>query len=188
MEPMGLLRAARADFAARLTAVGPDQWDLPTPCGDWSVRELVLHLVRGNTMAELLLAGTSREDTLAALAEIRPTDLVAAFEDSADRQETAFATPGALERTCHHPVGDIPGSQLLGFRIGDMDLHAWDLARAIGAEESLQPEVVEAVWASLSPMAAFIGETGVFGPGPSGMVPDDAPLQARVLDLSGRRP
>jgi uncharacterized protein (TIGR03086 family) len=189
MDHLDLLRAARDDFRERLDAVGPDQWSQPTPCDDWTVRELVCHLVRGNVMSELRLAGTSREDTLAAMAAVDPgEDVVGAFDDSAQRQEKAFAAPDALVRTCHHPVGDIPCSQLLGFRVGDMMLHAWDLARAIGADESLRPEVVSAVWESLSPLAPVIGEIGLFGSGPSGSVPEDAPLQVRVLDLSGRRP
>ena len=147
--------------------------------------------VRGEKMTVLLLAGTSRDDTLAAMAEVLPAipaDLVADFDARADQAEDAFAEAGALDRTCHHPVGDIPGSQLLGFRIGDRALHAWDLARAIGADDTLRPEVVEAMWEALSPMAPFIGGTGFFGDGPSGSVPDDAPLQLRVLDVSGRRP
>jgi uncharacterized protein (TIGR03086 family) len=191
MDPLGVLQAARDDFTDRLTAIGPDQWELPTPCNPWTVRGLVEHLVRGERMTVLLLAGTSRDDTLAAMAEPLPTipaDLVAAFDARADEAADAFAELGALERTCHHPVGDIPGSQLLGFRIGDLALHAWDLARAIKADETLRPEVVEAVWEALAPMAPFIGETGFFGDGPSGSVPDDAPLQVRVLDVSGRRP
>jgi uncharacterized protein (TIGR03086 family) len=188
MEPLDVLVAARADFRQRLSATGPDQWDRPTPCADWNVRELVSHLVRGNVMADLLLHGTSREDTLAAMAEPVPDDLPAAFDASADRQQAAFEEPGSLERICHHPVGDIPGTQLLGFRIGDMALHAWDLARAIGADETLDADVVAAMWEALAPMAPFIGETGFFGSGPSGSVPEEASLQLRVLDLSGRRP
>jgi hypothetical protein len=36
-------------------------------------------------------------------------------------------------------------------------------------------------------MAPFIGEVGMFGTGPSGFFNDDAPLQLRLLDLTGRR-
>ena len=83
---------------------------------------------------------------------------------------------------------DMPGAQLLGFRIGGLTLHAWDLARAVGGEETLDADLVEAVWAQLSPMTPFIEQTGVFGAGPSGDVGEDTPLQLRLLDLSGRRP
>jgi uncharacterized protein (TIGR03086 family) len=188
MDPLDVLRAAGADYRRRLSAIGADQWERATPCDQWSVRELVAHVVRGNHMAVLLLHGTSREDTLAAMAQPLPDDLPGDFDDSAAHQQAAFEEPGSLERLCHHPVGDIPGSQLLGFRIGDLALHAWDLSRAIGADEALDPDVVAAMWETMSPMASFIGETGFFGAGPSGTVSEDTPLQLRVLDLSGRRP
>ena len=77
---------------------------------------------------------------------------------------------------------------LLGFRTGDNLLHTWDLARAVGGDETLDPGAVEAVWAVLEPMAPMIPSIGVFGSGPSGSVGADAPLQTRLLDLSGRRP
>ena len=80
------------------------------------------------------------------------------------------------------------GAQLFGFRVGDYALHGWDLARAIGADETLDDAVVQAIWAALQPMASVIGNSGVFGTGSSGQVADDAPLQTRLLDLTGRRP
>jgi hypothetical protein len=33
----------------------------------------------------------------------------------------------------------------------------------------------------------MIGNTGMFGEGPSGTVPETADLQARLIDLTGRR-
>jgi len=83
---------------------------------------------------------------------------------------------------------DMPGAQLLGFRIGDLALHTWDLARAIGGDEELDEGLTANVWETLEPMAPFIGEIGVFGTGPSGTVGSDAPLQTRLLGVTGRRP
>ncbi len=34
-----------ATWTDRVRAVGADQWDAPTPCSDWTVRELVNHVV-----------------------------------------------------------------------------------------------------------------------------------------------
>jgi len=73
-------------------------------------------------------------------------------------------------------------------RVGDALLHSWDLARAISADDQLDPELVAEVWAGMSPMAGFIGKSGFFGSGASGAVGHDASLQTRLLDLSGRRP
>ncbi|HMC39818.1 MAG TPA: hypothetical protein VKI19_09165, partial [Acidimicrobiales bacterium] len=74
-----------------------------------------------------------------------------------------------------------------GMRTGDALLHAWDLARAVDADDQLPADLVSEVWAHMSPMAGFIGSSGFFGSGPSGEVSEDAPLQTRLLDLSGRR-
>ena len=103
-------------------------------------------------------------------------------------QRTGPPATGALERVCAHPAGDFPGTVLLGFRIADDALHAWDLARAIGADETLPAELVEHVWDGIQPMLPIIGSVGVFGDGPSGTVAEDAPMQVRLLDATGRRP
>ena len=114
-------------------------------------------------------------------------DAVAAFDAEADQVAAAFAEPGAFERTIPHPSGmDMPGARLLGFRIGDYALHAWDLAQAIGADEKLDDNLVQEVWNALTPLARVIGKSGVYGAGPTGQVDDTAPLQERLLDLTGR--
>ena len=192
MDDFDALDRSRAELDRRLAAIGANQWDLPTPCSQWTVRGLVQHCVGGAKMVVLLLGGISQADLMAELGTYRlaeePTAALAEFAAAADASRAAFHEPGALERTCHHPVGDIPGAQLLRFRVGDMTLHAWDLARAIGADEHLDPDLAEDVYISMSPMAPFIATTGFFGAGPSGDVGPDAPAQQRLLDLSGRRP
>jgi len=195
MDPFDALDRARAESERRLDAIGDDQWDLPTPCTEMTVRGVVSHLSAGNRMAVLLLAGTGRDEVLAEVRKLHrpdpdwtPARAVAEFRASADAQGAALREPGALDRTCHHVVGDVPGAQLLRFRTGDMTLHAWDLARGIGADETLDPELAEHVYTAMAPMASFIATTGMFGSGPSGAVDDGAPVQVRLLDLSGRRP
>lgn len=189
MEPLDALTTARHEFEQRLHAIADGQWDGRTPCAEWTVRDLVEHVVVGNRMAVRLLAGERFQDAVGdARAEGLGEGVAASFARSADDQEAALREPGALERTCEHVVGQIPGSQLLRFRIGDYTLHAWDLSRAIGADERLDADLVAVVWEGLQPMAPFIGQTGFFGSGPSGALGEDAPLQDRLLDLAGRRP
>ena len=190
MEPLDALALARSEFARRLRLVTDDDWELPTPCDDWTVRDLVVHVVGGDRMSAALLRGASREEATA----IRKTidlgeDAVAAFDAEADEVAAAFAEPGAFDYNFVHPSGmEITGERLLGFRIGDYALHGWDLARAIGADENLDDDLVQVLWNALAPMAGMIGNSGVFGAGPTGQVGDDAPLQERLLDLTGRRP
>ena len=189
MTDTAILRQAQAQFARILDAVGDDDWDKATPCEAWSIRDLTAHLIRGEDMAVRLLDGASSEEARAMIsAPPPPGDLKAAFATAASASARAFDAPGAMELVVHHPIGDVAGSQLLSFRIGDLTLHSWDLARSIGAGETLDPFLVETVWGDLEPLTTVIASIGVFGDGPSGNVGEDAELQLRLLDLTGRRP
>ena len=183
------LDRAHGEVRLRLQSVSGQEWAQQTPCEGWSVRDLVKHMAVGATMSRQILSGETwnRE---AAVEEVSSVpDLRTEWEWRTAEERAAFSAFGALDGTVAHPVvGEIPCSQFLGMRVGDALLHAWDLARAIGADEQLDPELVGEVWAGMSPMASFIGKSGFFGSGPSGEVGEDAALQDRLLDLSGRRP
>ena len=187
MEPLDALASARSEFARRLRLVTADDWQRPTPCDDWTVRDLVVHVVGGDRLSAALLRGASREDATAIRASTDlGDDAVVAFDQAADDVAAAFAEPGAFDRDIPHPAMDMTGARLLGFRIGDYALHGWDLARAIDADDTLDGGLVQHIWNTISPMAAMMANTGVFGAGPSDRLGDDAPLQDRLLDLTGR--
>jgi len=189
MDEMVLLRRASSEFGRRLTSVTPDQLSRPSPCEKWTVRDLIKHVVGESiTSVRLLHRADAEEATVGLDRDILRGDPSAAFATATSAEFEAFEERGAAERIVYHPAMDMAGAQLLGFRIGGLTLHAWDLARGVGGDETLDTELVEAVWAQLAPMAPFIAQTGVFGVGPSGEVGEDAPLQVRLLDLSGRRP
>jgi uncharacterized protein (TIGR03086 family) len=189
MEQIDVLAHGSAWFATVLDQVALDQWDAASGVGEWTVRDLVDHVIGGDRMSTVILGGGTRADGLAEFARsTADVDPVAAFAECSDEMAAAFAEPGALDRIVAHPAMEMPGSQLLGFRIGEYGLHGWDLARAIGADDAIDPVVVQALWELMEPLAPFLAVTGMFGDGPSGTVPDDAPLQLRLLDLSGRRP
>src|SRR5581483_1914548 len=108
MDPM-LLDRAHAEVRRRLTLVQPDQWTSPTPCEGWSVRDLVLHMAVGGTMASQLLGGQpwTRE---AVVDEVSSApDLTAEWEKRAADERAGFSAAGALDRVVKHPVmGEIP--------------------------------------------------------------------------------
>jgi uncharacterized protein (TIGR03086 family) len=188
MDRLDALDRADREFARRLAVVREDQWDEPTPCDRWPVRVLVNHVIGGHRMAVALLAGASADEGAALIKQPFPDDPVSAFDEVSAELAAGFSGRGDLGETVHHPMGDMPAGQLLAFRYADALLHAWDLARGIGADETLDPDVVAFIWADLEPMAAWLPQTGMFGPGPSGDVGPDADLQTRLLDLTGRRP
>jgi len=174
------LALAQNETRRRVTAIRADQWDLATPCADWNVRELVTHLIEGSRMAVRILHEASTGESPAAP---WPDDLDAVLA----AELAAFQVDPDL--VVRHPgAGDMPASRLLQFRITDHLIHSWDLARATGADEDLPEALVAMTWDRLHPQADVMSKIGAYGTGRSGTVPATAPLQARLLDLTGRRP
>jgi uncharacterized protein (TIGR03086 family) len=147
MDERSLLRHAGAEFGRRLVDITPDQLTQPTSCEEWTVRDLISH-VGESIMSVRLLHGADADRAMVGLdGDILGYDASTAFATAASGEYAAFEQSGATQRIVHHPTGDIPGAQLLEFRIGGLTWHAWDLARASGGDETLDPELVEVVWA-----------------------------------------
>jgi uncharacterized protein (TIGR03086 family) len=184
-DPLALLAVANDEFARRLRLVGPDDWRRPTPCSEWDVHALVNHVVGGNVRYQLLLHGASTEQVEATrTVDHLGDDALASFLTTADGVVSCFREQGALERIAHHASGDRTGRELLSMRILDAAVHAWDLARAIGADETLDDEVV----------AFLLADTAALDLGRRAFAPVDAALprhaspQDELLHRLGRRP
>jgi len=189
VEPIEALDRATAQYRRRLVAVASEQWAQPSACDEWTVKDLADHVLGGNRFAVPLLAGASAEDAFGqAFAGGFDGDPVVQFDESASAQLEAFRRAGALDAVVHHPVGEIDGRTFLGFRLGDLLLHGWDLARSTGGDDELDEELVPDVWRAYQPIAEAAADRGTFGQGPTGSVPEEAPLAVRLLDLTGRRP
>jgi uncharacterized protein (TIGR03086 family) len=184
---LDLLSRADDGFALRLALVGPGQWAAPTPCTEWDVRALVNHVVGANRRYTMLLHGATTDEAEAIrAADHLGDDPVASFAATAAELKAAFAEPSAMARTAYHPAGERTGAQLLEMRVLDIAVHTWDLARAIGADESLDPDVV-AFALTLQDTFDAGRQRGAFAP-PPGKTPADSSAQARLLYLAGRRP
>jgi uncharacterized protein (TIGR03086 family) len=187
MDGMDALSIANAAFARRLRLVTADDWERPTPCEEWDVRALVNHVIGGNHRYTMLLHGASAHAVNATRSlDHLGDDPVDSFVSSAAEVTAAFGEHGALGRNVHHPAGDRSGADLVGMRVLDVAVHGWDLARAIGADETLEPDVVEFVLA-LSPGFERSRQQGAFR-APVAEASPDAPPQVRLLQLLGRRP
>lgn len=191
MEPVEALNVANAEFESRLRKVSSEQWTLPTPCPEWNVRALVNHVLLGTRMSVHVLSGMPRAEVISYLDDDLMTgtaDPVARFADLANQMVDGFSGPDGLDGMVEHPAGDFPRRMFCGFRVADGACHAWDLARAINADETLDGDLVQFAWDDAQPQRDMLAATGMFGEGASGNLGDDAPLQARYLDLMGRRP
>ncbi|KOX07906.1 TIGR03086 family metal-binding protein [Nocardiopsis sp. NRRL B-16309] len=184
-ELIDLHATAMGEFDRRVRAVGTADWGRPTPCRDWDVHDLVDHLVTEQLWVPHLLSGGRVRDLAEDLAGDNLGEEPAATWAIASREaRLAWLSPGALERTVHLSMGDAPGEHYLWEMTFDLAVHAWDLARAVGADERLDPGLVAElrVWTGDRPL----------GPAPMfeapAAVPDGASPQDRLLALTGRTP
>lgn len=183
-------------FGQKLAEVQLDQWGLPTPCSEWDVRQLANHMVGGNLSYIRLLGGaTSAEFLRARDADVLGTDPGSAYARSVRACAEAFAQPGVLSRVLDYPLGRVTGQQALAIRTTDSLIHTWDLARAIGTDDTLDSGLVSWVSESLDEIYAGLAETPTaaettnqFFAAPAGMLSHDASQQDRLLHRMGRRP
>ena len=181
-----LLAVADREMQRRLQLVGPDDWTKPTPCTEWDVRALVNHVVGANVRYEMLLRDAPAAEVDAARGRDHlGDDAAAAFAATGAAMRAAFAEPGALDRVARHAVGKRTGRELLGMRIIDVAIHAWDLAQALGANDELDAGLVEFALAPASAMVAAPGQRSFASP-----VADDGDRspQEQLLRLLGRQP
>ena len=185
MDLLNALDAAAEEFGRRLALVREGMWTLATPCAQWDVQYLVAHVVGGNRFATLILGGLPASEAIGQVmsAPQLGDDAMAAWTTTSAAQSVAFQAATALTRRVDHPLGEISGRELLGFRVFDVTVHAWDLARAVGADEQLAPDLVDAVLAIVDQGPPAMG----FGIEPIALTPVDAPPQSRLLDMTGRR-
>lgn len=158
-----------------------DRWDAPTPCAEWSVRDVVGHLVGMNVVfVAMFEQGPMPERGVDRLG----ADPAAAFRRSADALRAAAALPGVLERTQETPLGATTGAERLRWRVADLLTHGWDLARATGIEAALPDDLVLAALAFAREQLPNQRRAGRFDePTP---VPDDAPAIDQLAAFTGR--
>jgi uncharacterized protein (TIGR03086 family) len=177
------LAGALADTATVVEGVGADQWGLPTPCSQWTVREVVRHLVAGHYIFARAIEArpASAEGTSGLPDDQWPT----AYRQSVGVLLEAFAIPGALERPVTIPFGSVPGSVAFHLRLVEALVHGWDVARATGQDEPLDQGLAEQELAWSKPWLAKVpADRSPFAPPLP--VADDASALDRLVACLGR--
>lgn len=176
---------AMAEFDARVREVPPDRWGDPTPCDDWDVRDLVGHVVVEQLWVPELLAGRTVEEVGDRFSgDQLGEDPVAAWDTSSRAAREAVTAPGALDGIVHTSAGQIPATAYVGQLTLDLAIHAWDLARAVGADEKLDEELVADLYEQVESTRDELAASGLFGdPVP---VQPTADRETRLLALLGR--
>jgi uncharacterized protein (TIGR03086 family) len=184
VDVLPLLDRAYAETIAVAAKLTPDDLDRPTPCTEWTVRDLVNHFLLSATR---LSEATVGEPGPAAGADLVGDDAPAAVASGLEAARALWHRPGALDAICSLTVGDLPGSVAATISLVDTYTHRWDLARAVGGDTELDPELAEAC---LSFTQGFVTDElrGQVGFDPAVEPPAGASPGQRLVAFLGRRP
>lgn len=162
----------------------PEHLALPTPDSEWTVRDLVHHILYELRWVPDVLAGkTIGEVGSAHSGELfkGADDFVTEWELAATRAEEAIAHVD-LDATVHLSYGDRTASQYLCEAATDQLIHSWDLGEAIGIKVTFDPAVAEVIYDELHDKD--LQASGLFAAPVT--VPADADLQTKLLAHTGR--
>jgi uncharacterized protein (TIGR03086 family) len=180
-------RRSMGIFLDRVAQTGPDDWSRPTPCADWTVRDLVNHVVYEDRWTAPLMAGLTVEDVGTRLdGDLLGDDPAGRALDAAKQAEEAITAPGALDRTVQLSFGPTPAREYGWQLLAEHLIHGWDLAAAIGADRRLDADAVRACAAWFSDREQLFREIGAIGP--RVRTPVTAGEQDRLLGAFGRDP
>jgi uncharacterized protein (TIGR03086 family) len=159
---LDLMPGAIDRFGVRVHAV--TRWGDPTPCSEWTVRDLVNHLVGEHLWAPHLLAGESLEQVGDRYdGDVVGDDPGRAWDEAAERSRAAWK--GAdLSGTARFSFGEAPLSVYAEQMLLDLTVHEWDLARATGQAEALDPAAVDRGLAYTRANAERMAGLGIIAP------------------------
>jgi uncharacterized protein (TIGR03086 family) len=160
---------------------GARDWEAPSPVEAWTARDVVRHLV------EWFPAFLSAGGVELARGPSVDDDPVAAWRVNADAVQSLLDGPDADRPFTHPRAGSHALDQAIDmFYTSDVFMHTWDVARATGQDDRLDPDLCAQLLGGMTQMEDLIRSSGQYGPAVP--VPDDAPVQDRMIGFIGRDP
>jgi uncharacterized protein (TIGR03086 family) len=179
-----LLDAAARQTVPVVSGISDDRLGCPTPCPDYTVRDLLNHLFHVVVSFQELAARRDVDFSTTPDRLGEAGDWRARFAAEAGALTASWAAPGADEGTAGQM--NLPARTVASMALTDLTIHGWDLARATGQPYAPDPAAVEELFVFAEQMGPMARETKQFGePVP---VPADAPPFDRLLAACGRDP
>jgi uncharacterized protein (TIGR03086 family) len=162
---------------------GTRSWDVPSPVAEWTARDVVRHLVEW--LPPFLRAGSGVELPYGPSVDDDP---VGAWQAHCDAVQALLDDPATADRRLANPhIGELPLDRAIDqFYTADVFMHTWDLARATGQDDRLDPDFCAQLLAGMEPIDELLRSSGQYGPRVP--VKDDADAQTRMLGFIGRDP
>jgi uncharacterized protein (TIGR03086 family) len=187
MKDVALLKQAVGELNRVVDNVKPEQLGDPSPCADWTVRDVINHVTAGGKMFKHVAEGGAMDESVMQLfaTDHLGDDYKRSLRDASDAAVAAFDQAGMMDTTLHMPMGDMPGAAAANIAVYEIVTHACDIARGTGQSVD-DTELVERALATgqgfLQPEFRTPGFFDPEQPAPAGASASD-----RLLSFGGRR-
>ncbi|MFD4357535.1 TIGR03086 family metal-binding protein [Nocardia sp. NPDC058518] len=180
---------AATPLSKLIRTVDPARLSDPTPCAEFDIRALINHLLFWGPS----LVGAAHKEAIAPPAtaesdvDLTAGDWAAALDAHLDALTTAWRGPAAWQGLTHMggPT-ELPAPLVGGMVVGELIVHGWDLARALGTTPHWDDDLLRETYDETAATAEQGRQMGIYGP--EVPVAATAPLLDRILGLTGRDP
>ncbi|WP_432188828.1 TIGR03086 family metal-binding protein [Streptomyces sp. Tue6028] len=183
-----LLARAHTYLREVAAAVPDDGWGAPTPCSEWTARQVLNHARLDQQAYGAAITGAGRPES----DPFQPVDgLTADAQAELDKVlrgvADAYAQLPADAAEVPTPLGPLPLPLAAAAAAMDAAVHAWDIAVATGQDAPLDEEVADGIWLAAQRLVDHLRDSfGVFAPARE--VPEGSGRAEALLAFLGRDP
>lgn len=185
-DPVEVFVRSAALFGETIAALGDRDWERPTRPESWTCVTTTAWVVVGDAQIPRAVAGETVSPPAGVDVGILGPHPVATWRGTALAAIDALRRPGAVTARFRVEAGEMVVGDLVGQRVTDHLIRAWDIGEAVGRPVVIAPELAEWCLSFWSSHAAAVLAGGVLPDTPL-EPPADADPVTRLLALTGRR-
>lgn len=176
-------RSAVLRFGEIVSAVPEGRWAAASPCPGWTALDVVSHVIGGHGVLLAIIAGDPGPEPRPSSPDA--TEVLARWRQAQSATCAALDDPALPGRMLRTPLGEVDGATLLDMSLVEPLVHGWDLARAAGLDDTLDPVLAERCLQVAEQHAAMLRAPGMFAAEVVALESADA--AGRLLAFLGRR-
>lgn len=186
--PIEIYQGAAQAMIPTVGSVTAAQLGSSTPCTEWTVKNLINHNINTQNFLQATLTGAQIDPaTMFNVDGDLPQEGGEAALKSIIDQVISTANTMDLSTIVATPFGEMPAGNFIMFPMLDLVIHRWDLASALGQDNTIDSSMAEICVGILGPEALAGGrQQGAFGS--EVIIPASGSIQDKLLGSVGRTP